>query len=287
MIQLSVIIPHFNSEFELEKLLCTIPNEDWIEIIVIDDNSKNDILELEKKFDSVLFLKLEKEKKGAGAARNKGLKYSKGEYLIFADSDDYFLNEAFSLLKKYLKQNFDIVFFNPTSLNLKSNKKGMRHLSYSTLIENYIMSKNKEVLYKSYVPWSKLIKSQFVKDNKIEFDEVIASNDVNFSLKTAYYAKKIYCTMEQIYCVTESSNSLTKQISEDVLDSRFVASARYNDFLKEKGLKKLQGAMSGHLWNTRHFGFYKFLFRFFYCKYKKYPIFYDFTHVIKSLRHFK
>ena len=118
MIQLSVIIPHFNSEFELEKLLCTIPNEDWIEIIVIDDNSKNDILELEKKFDSVLFLKLEKEKKGAGAARNKGLKYSKGEYLIFADSDDYFLNEAFSLLKKYLKQNFDIVFLSFGSLVL-------------------------------------------------------------------------------------------------------------------------------------------------------------------------
>lgn len=82
-------------------------------------------------------------------------------------------------------------------------------------------------------------------------------------------------------------NSLTKQRSEKVLDSRFDAMIRYNDFFKEKELYKLQGAMSCHLWNTRHFGLSKFLYRFFYCTYKKHPIFCRLNNLIRSLRHFR
>lgn len=287
MNKLSIIIPHFNSKLELKKMLNSIPNENYIEIIVVDDNSSFDIFSLKPNFSNVNFFRLPKHLKGAGAARNLGLRESKGEYLLFADSDDYFLDGAFSLIKNYINKNYDIVFFNPTSYNIIEEKIGTRHLSYTFLIEDFIKTKKKELLYKSYVPWSKLIKAKLIKDYAIEFEEIIASNDVNFSLKTTYFAKEIFCTMEQIYCVTESNYSLTKQIKEEVLDSRFGAICRYNDFLKSKDLSNLQGAMSGHLWNTRHFGIYKFFYRFFYCKYKKYPIFYDFKHLIRVFRHFK
>jgi glycosyltransferase involved in cell wall biosynthesis len=285
--KLSIIIPHFNAELSLCNLLDSIPNHDWIEIIVVDDNSIKNIFILKSSYENVSFYKLDKTRKGAGAARNVGIKHSKGDLLLFADSDDFFLDDAFCIIHKYLNTKNDMIYFNPTSLKLSSNTEGTRHVKYSDLINMYLDTDNKELLYNFYVPWSKLISSKFIKEKNIKFDEVIASNDVIFSLKSAFYASKILCTLDKIYCVTESSNSLTKILTEEVLDSRFDAISRYNDFLQKEGYTKLQLAMSGHLWSTRYFGFYKFLYRLFFCKYKKYPIFYDFKHIIKALRHLK
>ncbi|WP_299017521.1 glycosyltransferase family 2 protein [uncultured Polaribacter sp.] len=287
MKKLSIIIPHFNSKIELKKMLSSIPNEAYIEVLVIDDNSNFDIFSLKTEFTHVSFFRLPKHLKGAGAARNLGLKNYTGNFLMFADSDDFFIDGAFDTIKHYLDLNYDMVYFTPTSFNFQNNKIGNRHKSYSLLIEEFLKNKNKEILYKFYVPWSKLIARRVQEKYSLKFDEVIASNDVNFSLKSIFYSTSVFCTTENIYCVTESDNSLTKQVSEEVLDSRFEAISRYNDFLKSKKLHSLQGAMSGHLWNTRHFGVYKFLYRFFYCKYKKYPIFYDFKHILRALRHFK
>jgi glycosyltransferase involved in cell wall biosynthesis len=287
MIKLSIIIPHYNSVSSLIKLLNSIPHLEWIEIIVIDDNSDEDIFNLKSNYKNVFFYKLDNNRKGAGAARNVGIHYSIGEFLLFADADDYFLKGAFDIIRTYLDSENDIVFFNPTSLNLLTNKIGIRHNKYAIIIQKYLTFKNKEILYKFHVPWSKLISSKFIKDKKIRFEEIISSNDVNFSLKSIFYANRITCTLDQIYCVTESSNSLTNTFTEEVLDSRFDAACRYNDFLQIKGFKNLQTAMSGHLWNTRFFGFYKFLYRFFYCKYKKYPFFYDFKHLLSVFRHYK
>ncbi len=286
MKKVSIIIPHYNSVSRLKILLNSIPKENWLEVIVVDDNSSVDIFSLENEFNHISFLKSSGINKGAGAARNIGLKAASGDYLLFADADDFFLEDAFDLIKKHKEQQFDIVFFCPTSLKLSTNEVGTRHKQYVSLIDAYIETPKKETLFKFYVPWSKLISSKLVNENEIQFDEVLASNDVMFSLKTGFYASKILCVKEKIYCVTESERSLMTQTSEDVIDSRFDATIRYNNFLREKGLDTFQDAMSGHLWNTRHFGLYKFLYRFFYCKYKRYPVFYGFKHFVLALKRF-
>lgn len=259
MVKLSIIIPHYNSFNFLKKMLESIPDEEWIKIIVVDDNSDQDIDQLKLIYNHVNFFRVPKGKKGAGAARNVGIKNAEGDYVLFADADDYFLENSFELIRNKINSEFDIVFFNPTSYNINTNTEGVRHKRYSYIIDDYIKNENKDILYKFHVPWSKLISLKLIKHNNIGFEEVLASNDVNFSLRISFYSEKIFCVKEVIYCVTESNNSLTKQIKEEVLDSRFGAFARYNDFLRENNLKHLQGAMSGHLWNTRHFGIYKFL----------------------------
>jgi glycosyltransferase involved in cell wall biosynthesis len=283
MKKVSVIIPHYNSKNSLLILLNSIPKEDWIEIIVIDDNSDFDIYELSNLYKNIHFYILSNDKKGAGAARNLGLEKATGSHLLFADSDDYFTKNAFDIIKSKLNTDNDIIFFKSTSLNYKTRKIANRHRIACYLVEDYIKHKNKEIFYKSYEPWGKLISINLVNMFKIKFDETIVSNDVMFSLKTCYYSSKIEAIDKIIYVITDSDSSLTKKKQESILDCRFEVATRYNDFLKFNNLNHCQTSMFQHIWNARRFGFYKFLYILFYCKYKKYPVLYSFKYFSKIL----
>jgi len=93
-IKISVIIPVYNTGKYLERILNPVLNQTLkdIEIICIDDASKDNSLEILKKYEN-----REKRMKvihfdvnhGQSVARNKGIELSKGEFLSFMDSDDY------------------------------------------------------------------------------------------------------------------------------------------------------------------------------------------------------
>ena len=120
MINYTIIIPHYRSINTLRRLLLSIPDRDDIQILVIDDNSNLDKEEFKRlplfvfaKF-SMIFLS---ENRGAGGARNEGLKIAKGKWLIFADSDDFFLPSAFELCDEYLYSKYDIVYLGIRSVD--------------------------------------------------------------------------------------------------------------------------------------------------------------------------
>jgi glycosyltransferase involved in cell wall biosynthesis len=85
----SVIIPHFNDVIRLEKCLRALMSQSIekkiYEIIVVDNNSKEDLSFLKASYPDVIFL-LE-DKVGSYAARNKGLLQAKGSIIGFTDSD--------------------------------------------------------------------------------------------------------------------------------------------------------------------------------------------------------
>lgn len=280
-IKVSIIIPYYKSKKSLFKLVKSIPEVEGIEIIIIDDHSYDiDIKDI--RHSCAQLLRQQEGKKWAGAARNLGMSVSKGEYLLFADADDYFLPNAFNVILTYCAKNYDIVYFTPTSIK-DNGERSKRHTSYKELVDAYIEKQDVSIKYRYHVPWSKLIKKSLVVDNNITFDEVIASNDVNFSLKSSFYAKNIIALKDEIYCVVESDSSLTKSTTLEVSNSRFNAVSRYNDFLISHEDNNL-AAMSGHIWNARKFGMKLLLSRLFYSLKKGYKIFYDFQHIIKVIK---
>ena len=97
MVKVSVIIPHYNSAKRLIRLLNTLEDSEDIEIIVIDDKSTETLYDLEQqilKRDNTIILNNSSENKGAGVSRNIGLEAATGDWLLFADADDYFLENA-------------------------------------------------------------------------------------------------------------------------------------------------------------------------------------------------
>jgi len=252
--RLTVIVPHYNSPQSLRRLIDSIPCREWIEVVVVDDNSSEPIDSLFDAYPNVRTLTLPKDRKGGGAARNFGLENSNGDWLVFADADDFFVDEAFERIYEYLSSDLDVVYFSPTSRNEATGGMGERHRHYQELLQSYSRTSNKSLLYRYFVPWSKLVSRRLVDENSISFDEVIASNDMNFSLKVAYYANTHAVDMSPIYCVTESHSSLTKQVSLAVLESRFYAVVRYNQFLQTHGLGKDQVGINLQIYNMRHLG---------------------------------
>lgn len=243
MYKLSIIIPHYNSVLSLKYLLNTIPEIPEIQIIVVDDRStldseSYDRLNKTTNRKNILFLKNTSKNKGAGACRNIGLNYAKGDWILFADSDDYFIQDFFEVISNYFETDNEVVFFTPTSIELETGKEATRHLAYKTLIDNYIsvpnLKNSLELKVKFFVPWSKLIKRNLISEHDIKFDEVIASNDVLFSTKVGFYMEKYEATYETIYCITRKKGSLTTQVSLDVYNSRLKAFIRQSNFLKER-----------------------------------------------------
>lgn len=221
-IDLSIIIPHFNTPDLLERLLNSIPWDKNIQILVIDDNSdkyKSEYENVIRKWKkTVEFLKNDRGVKGAGTCRNIGLTHAKGNWILFADADDFFLDGMYEVIEQFFGSNYEVIYFVPTSVDVNTGIISNRHEVYEKAIKDYINNQSKENLLKlkskpHNTPWSKLFSREFIEKYKIRFSEVLHSNDIMFLAKAGCYSNNIYASLSKIYCVTRGSGSLTTCIS--------------------------------------------------------------------------
>lgn len=104
-IKVSIIIPIFNGALLIQRCLKSVfkQNGDFLlEVIVIDDGSNDDSVEIVKNYNRNIIL-LKQSNQGPAVARNKGIGTATGKYLAFLDADDYweptFLKETVSFLE--------------------------------------------------------------------------------------------------------------------------------------------------------------------------------------------
>lgn len=239
MILFSVIIPHYNSVLLLKQLLDSIPIDESIQIIVVDDKSTEDITEVKDLTIARggLFIQNTTDRKNAGVCRNLGLTQVVGKWLVFADADDYFLDGAFDIMKQHADSEADLIYFIPTSVDLETGEVSTRHLWLEMIVRRYLsepVEENELVLrYRYKGPYSKMIRRKMVQEMGILFDEVIAANDVMFSAKCGYYAQKIEAFDDIVYCLTKSEGTLTTKHDESAYRSRIVVHRNYYKFLDE------------------------------------------------------
>lgn len=216
-IVVSIIIPYYNSMNYLSKLLQTIPQIPEIEVIVVNDHStenKNIFADCKSKYkgENIRFLENDPGKKGAGAARNAGIDAANGEYLLFADSDDWFLPNMWESIGMSIMSEADIIYFPPTSQN-ERQEIDSRHIHYAELVRQYLTdSSYKNELRLRYLYWSpcsKLVKRDMVIRENIRYDEIQFSNDMMFSVKIGNAARRVEVSENVIYCILSHTGSLT------------------------------------------------------------------------------
>lgn len=123
----SVIVPVYNAERHLTECISSICNQTLqnIEIILVDDGSTDSSLSIINEFagkDNRIKV-LHQNRRFAGVARNHGLQYAQGEYVIFLDADDFF--DKTLLENAYYTAHIndaDIVLFGGNDLIIKPKK---------------------------------------------------------------------------------------------------------------------------------------------------------------------
>lgn len=243
---LSIIIPHHNTPILLQRLLDTIPTDDNIQTIVVDDNSDPTVVDFDcfpGKGIKNIEIYLTKEGRGAGYARNVGLQHAKGEWLLFADSDDFFTPDFYNIIKEYFHSDAEMVLFKASSVDSYTLEPSSRSENINNRIDECLAGKitAKEASIRVQSPWCRFIRRDFVEQNDIRFDEVMACNDTMFTTKCTCLANKVEVSPDVIYTITYRQGSLwdsRKKNPKNYL-TRLDVQIRRNKYVKKYGFAPL------------------------------------------------
>lgn len=118
----SIIVPVYNVEKYLKKCLESIINQTYneYEVIIVNDGSPDNSQEIIDEYVNKYPEKVKsyiKQNGGLSDARNYGLNYVTGDYVIFIDSDDYVKSDMLETINKNIKNNEDIIGYGLITVN--------------------------------------------------------------------------------------------------------------------------------------------------------------------------
>lgn len=217
----SIIIPVYNTGKTAEKLLKKLMGDryDNIEIIVVDDGSKDDSFEIIDKIakkDKRLKL-FHQSNSGQSSARNLGIKKAKGEYILFIDSDDDVSSDFISKLSESIQH---------PGVSLSVTGIHYNRIIQKTNVDKFITPvkpKHKKETTKSYIlrllfsdgrlyaVINKIFRADIIKNNNILFDETMNfAEDTKFVLDYLKYAgDKIEFILEPLYIYNYGTETST------------------------------------------------------------------------------
>ena len=208
MTKVSVIVPVYNVEGYLEKCLESLVRQSLkdIEIIVVNDGATDNSLKIAKKYEEKYFNILKvysKRNGGLSDARNFGLKYAKGKYVAFVDSDDYVKNDMFLKLYNFAVKNDLDVVVSDTIIKTDSSEYVLKsNLNYSTnVLKNYVIAYPMACI--------RLIKRDILKD--FEFKKGIFYEDLESMPSLVLKTSKIGFIDYAGYYYVQRAGSIMKQ----------------------------------------------------------------------------
>lgn len=214
----SIITPNYNSGNKLLRCIqSNLSNNVQFEHIIVDDCSTDSSFSIAKSnvtfqnltTSNIIFLRNESNK-GPGYSRNRGLKLAKGKYIVFLDSDDYFIDGALDIIYSHLKKkDIDVMVFNYNVITnqFKNSKNNSNSNTLHRLNDPLRLFLKDKIIS---APWGKCIKSNIAKAYK--FPDLRVSQDAPYNLDIFTSSNNVYKLEYKLYNFDKTSNtSITRQ----------------------------------------------------------------------------
>lgn len=244
MINISIIIPIFNSEKSIRKCLDSIPfnSELIIEVILIDDGSNDNSLlickEYEQKSNKVKVY--HQENKGVSEARNFGIQQSTSDWIMFVDSDDYLISDSLSNIMNSLDKLQDSTYYILSNLNTKIS-----------VIDNNI---NRVIV--SILNWTNncdyngigmlasvcchLYSKKIINKYNIQFDkDLFMGEDMLFNIEYLLHTSNVEIINGNFYIYNDNQESISKKFNIDLPKYDELFHNKLIDLLKENNFTEL------------------------------------------------
>ena len=228
MPKFSIIIPVYNVEKYLKKCLESVFNQTYkdYEVIVVNDGTKDKSMKIVDKYEVTTIYQ---ENQGLSAARNTGVRYAKGEYILFLDSDDYIAKCLLEKINYSLVNNPDIVRFQIREVYESTNEK-------KDFQEEAFTNKNgveafKRICKYHFVEnaWAYAIKKKYFIDNNYEFKKGTIHEDFGLIPLVIMKSKKVNSISYIGYNYLQREGSIMSQ--NDYEKTKKKVSDFYNHYL--------------------------------------------------------
>lgn len=239
--KISIIIPIFGVENYILRCLDSIKQQSFqnYEVILINDCTNDGSINLVEKFilgDNRFRLFHNEKNIGLALTRNKGIKESTGDYIIFVDSDDSLEKEAlFEINKNILLSDSEVIIYgNQTYLNRRTwetipnidddrndfffEDTVLRTDFFSNIVGSTKFNFGKPNL--GYAPWNMAIKSELIKKNNLKFfsERKVLFEDLVFSFDLYNSVRYVRIIREPLYNYILRTDSLSNHFSKEKIE---------------------------------------------------------------------
>ncbi len=166
--KVSVVIPTYNCAQYITEAVESVLNQTYkdFEIIVVDDGSRDNTKEVIKRYLNKIKY-IYQQNSGPSAARNRGIKEAKGEYIAFLDADDIWLPQKLELQIKFMEKEVGLIFSDMILFNEKGIIKNsfLKEKLFFNKLSIKPLSSTEKVIYDNV--FNALLQENFIPTNTV------------------------------------------------------------------------------------------------------------------------
>ncbi len=219
---ISVIVPVYNASAQLPRCIESILKQTYqdFELLLMDDGSSDPSFEICRAYearDSRVHAYTH-ENRGVSATRNWGLSVAKGQYVEFADSDDYLREDALETLLTALEaENADLVICGLAEVGPQGESLNLPRIQKTVELEN--LEKEYPAVFERYLlnsPCNKLFRREKILHDFPE--DLSMGEDLLFCLDYLHQCKSVAFVKEALYFYECLDTGLVQKRRADAIE---------------------------------------------------------------------
>ena len=219
--KLSIIVPIYNVEQYILECIQSVYRqaltENDFELILVNDGTQDNSFGVIKDIihQHTNIIVVEQSNQGLSAARNTGLLYAKGDYILFLDSDDLLIDNTIPSLLALSEKMPDLIVAGFKKMNNDEIHNFMAPSQDRIIVEE---KSGEELFLRDLNPqqcyvWRTLYKKEFLDNNNLKFIRDIFFEDVPFTTECYLKARRCVKTSQIFYIYRQRVDSIVSTLN--------------------------------------------------------------------------